>query len=151
MRVTGLLTVVLLGVLQALAQGGVCSEDVIKSQIGKDDPSIAAEDAFFFSGALDEPVIGTAAADKAFKPVAANRKNEQYDPGHPDRIVVTPSGDMAYEYGTEHMSFDQRDTGEHRDFTAAYLRVWKNVDGKCKIAAAMFEPERKAQKQAAQK
>jgi ketosteroid isomerase-like protein len=57
-----------------------------------------------------------------------------------DRIVVAPSGDMAYEYGTAHMSFDSKKEG-HVDFTAAYLRVWKTVDGKCKIAAEMFEPE----------
>jgi hypothetical protein len=40
-----------------------------------------------------------------------------------------------------HDAFDERRTGKHIDFTAAYLRVWRAEGGTCKLAAEMFEPE----------
>jgi len=43
--------------------------------------------------------------------------------------------------GTGHMSFDEVSTGKHVDFTAAFLAVWKVVNGSCKLAASIFEPE----------
>jgi ketosteroid isomerase-like protein len=127
--------------LPVVAQNGPCSEQFVKKANSADDNSLLAKDMYFFSGALEKPVVGIAAADKAFAPIAASRQNEKRDPQKADRIVVASSGDMAYEYGTAHMSFDSKKEGKHIDFTAAYLRVWKAVDGKCKIAAEMFEPE----------
>jgi ketosteroid isomerase-like protein len=126
--------------LQVVARNGPCSEQFVKKANSANENSLLAKDMYFFSGALKQPVVGTAAADKAFAPIAASRQNEKQDPMKADRIVVAPSGDMAYEYGTAHMSFDSKKEG-HVDFTAAYLRVWKAVEGKCKIAAEMFEPE----------
>ncbi len=63
------------------------------------------------------------------------------EPLKPDRIVAAGSGDMAYEYGTGGMSFDEVGSGKRIAFTAAYLRVWRSVDGSCKEAAFMAEPE----------
>jgi ketosteroid isomerase-like protein len=137
---TRLIVLVVLFAVPAVAQNGACSEQSIKKANVAHDDSLLAKDMYFFSGALKQPVVGTAAANKAFAPIAASRQNEKQDPMKPDRIVVASSGDMAYEYGTAHMSFDSKKEG-HVDFTAAYLRVWKTVDGKCKIAAEMFEPE----------
>jgi len=57
------------------------------------------------------------------KRVDAKRKNQRYD-AHVDRTVVSPSGDMAHEYGTSHMDFDGSDE-QHEDFTAPFVRVWK--------------------------
>lgn len=129
----------LLLALPAAGQTSQCNEEFIKTEGAQ--PSLAsyAEDEYFFSGALDKPVVGVSAAEKAFEPVAATRKNEDYGNPKPDRIVIAPSGDMAYEYGTDHMNFDRREDGKHIDFTAAYLRVWRVIDGKCKIAAEMFQ------------
>ena len=137
---TRLIVLVVLFAVPVVAQKGPCSEQSIKKANVAHDDSLLAKDMYFFSGALKQPVVGTAAADKSFAPIAASRQNEKQDPMKPDRIVVASSGDMAYEYGTAHMSFDSKKEG-HVDFTAAYLRVWKTVDGKCKIAAEMFEPE----------
>jgi ketosteroid isomerase-like protein len=135
-----LMFLVVLFAVPVVAQNGPCSEQSIKKANTAHESSLLAKDMYFFSGALKEPVVGTAAADKAFAPIAASRRNEKQDPMKADRIVVGSSGDMAYEYGTAHMSFDSKKEG-HVDFTAAYLRVWKAVDGKCEIAAEMFEPE----------
>jgi len=48
---------------------------------------------------------------------------------------------MAYSYGTPQLSFDEVSTSKHIDFTAAYLSVWKVVNGSCKVAATMYQPE----------
>jgi ketosteroid isomerase-like protein len=143
MRFAAAAVVVFLFVIQALSQTGPCNESAVKSLIDKHDLNTVADDSFYFSGALDQPVVGKAAIDNALKPVAESRQNMKTTPLRPDRVVVAPSGDMAYEYGTEHISFDERASGKHRDFTAAYLRVWRAVDGQCKIAAIMSEREGK--------
>ena len=98
-----------------------------------------------YIGALEKPVIGEEESSKAIEPVMPKRKNVKHDPNKPDRIVADPSGDMAYEYGTTHVSFDDSDNGKQRDFTAAYLRVWKADDGSCKVAATIYQPEERSQ------
>lgn len=125
----------------APAQSGPCTEQFIKEQVAKNGSHAVADDAYFFSGALEKPVIGRAAADRAFKPVVAQRTNAQYQPLKPDRIVAAPSGEMAYEYGTGNVTFDEVSSGKHIAFTAAYLRVWRAIDGSCKEVALMAEPE----------
>jgi len=126
----------------ATAQSGPCTENGVKAAKAKagKGPLPQMDDRYFFSGALDKPVIGNAAGKQAGAKVAANRKNES-DVEKTERIVAADSGDMAYEYGTSHLSFDNVKTGEHEDFTAAYLRVWKADKGVCKVAAEMAEPE----------
>jgi hypothetical protein len=125
----------------APTQSGPCTEQFVKEQVSKNNRNAVADDAYFFSGALEKPVVGEAAKDQAFKPVAAQRKNHKSEPLNPDRIVAAPSGEMAYEYGTGNVSFDEVSSGKHVAFTAAYLRVWRSIDGSCKEAAFMAEPE----------
>jgi hypothetical protein len=133
------------GVLEAQqsasAPSGPCTEQFVKEQISMSRHTAVADDAYFFSGALEKPVIGRATADRAFKPVAAQRKNAKYAPLKPERIVAAASGEMAYEYGTSEVSFDEVSSGKHIAFTAAYLRVWRSIDGSCKEAAFIAEPE----------
>jgi hypothetical protein len=137
---------VLLAVLSfsgvAAAQSGVCSESAVKAAKAAAGTGALpyTSDHYFFSGALDKPVIGTAAAKQAGSAVAARRKNESQT-AKTDRIVADDSGSMAYEYGTVHISFADVKTGGHEDFTSAYLRVWKADGGECKVAAEMAEPE----------
>ena len=124
--------------LSALAQSGPCTEQAIRSAAPRDQ-ALMTDDMYFFSGALEKPVIGKSEGDKASSEVDAERKSTKYTTTV-DRIVIPQSGDMAYEYGTSRVMFDEVKSGKHHDFTAAYLRVWKAADGSCKIAAAMFQP-----------
>lgn len=128
--------------LPAVAQPGPCTEEFVKAQAANEHPAAVADDAYFFSGALDKPVVGRAAAAKAFAPVAAERKHENQESLRPDRIRSAPSGEMAYEYGTAPVSYNERQSGKHIAFTAAYLRVWRAEGGVCKLAAEMFEPQK---------
>lgn len=117
-------------------RSGPCTEQFVKAGAG-----VLADDIYFFSGALERPVVGKAAIDNTGGRISADRENENYGPLKPDRIVAAPSGDMAYEYGTANIRFDERGSGKHFDFTAAYLRVWKDVDGSCRVGAQMLQPE----------
>ena len=128
-------------VFPVFAQKGPCTEESIKAESAKPGPKPRIDDYYLFSGAFQKPVVGEAERRKAIDPVMAKRKNVKRDPDKPDRIVAAPSGDMAYEYGTGHMSFDDSDSGKHIDFTDAYLRVWKADNGSCKLAATMAQPE----------
>jgi ketosteroid isomerase-like protein len=143
MRFAAVVAMVFLFVVRAFSQTGPCTESGVKSLIDKHDDNAVADDSFYFSGALDQPAVGKAAHDNAMKSVAESRQNVKTTPLLPDRVVVAPSGDMAYEYGTGQVSFDERASGKHRDFTTAYLRVWRAVGGQCKIAAFMSEREGK--------
>lgn len=143
MRFAAAVAVVFLFAVLVFSQTGPCTESAVKSLIEKHDENAVADDLYYFTGALDQPVVGKTAHDNALKTVLESRQNLKITPLQPERVVIAPSGDMAYEYGTEHMSFDEGATGRHRDFTTAYLRVWRAVDGKCKIAALMAEREGK--------
>ena len=122
------------------AQGSACSEqkyrDAVQNKMIK-----YTDDNFFWSGAYDKPMIGKAEHEEGRKKVEAEepRKNE-VDADHPQRVVVSKSGDMAYEYGSGEMSFDEQKTGKHVSFQVGYLRVWKSVDGQCEVAATMVKP-----------
>lgn len=120
-----------------------CTEELIRNNINNHGPNYESEDVYFFSGALEKPIVGlnTEESKKTGEKISQERKNEKHDPLKPERIVVAPSGDMAYAYGTGHLSFDEVSTGKHVDFTAAFLKVWSVVNGSCKLTATMFEPE----------
>ena len=124
----------------AIAQGSVCYEQTIRDAV-QNHTMKSADDSFFWSGAFDKPLIGKAEHEEAAKKAEVDepRKN-QVGAQHPQRIVVSKSGEMAYEYGTGELSFDDQKTGKHVAFQTGYLRVWKSVDGQCKVAATMMRP-----------
>jgi ketosteroid isomerase-like protein len=143
MRAQILLLAVLASCGVVAAQNGPCTEDAVKTAVAKGVHAAAdnTDDSYFFSGALDKPLIGKPARQQASDAIQAQRKNES-DVEKPDRVVASASKDMAYEYGTAHITYDDAKTGKHEDFTSAYLRVWKAVGGSCKVAAQIAEPEK---------
>ena len=126
--------------LPALAQK--CSEEFIRQNIDSRDRKFSANDAYFFSGALDKPIIGFGdERKKAGETISKARTDEKHEPLKIDKLVIDASGDMAYVYGTGHVAFKEVATNKNIDFTAAFLMVWKVVDGSCKVAATMYQPE----------
>ncbi len=126
--------------IAVMAQGPVCSDAKIREAVQKG-VYFGTDDGFFWSGAFEKPLIGRAESDEAAKKleVEAPRKN-QVVVEHPQRIVASKSGDMAYEYGSGELSFDDQKTAKHVALQNAYLRVWKAVDGDCRVAATMIRP-----------
>lgn len=47
--------------------------------------------------------------------------------------------DLAYDYGTAHIEFDNAE-GQHVALDSAALRVWRKVDGQWKVAIAFAHP-----------
>jgi len=125
----------------AIAQKGPCTEQLIRDTNAKHVGGALADDVYVVSPAYNEPVIGRAEAERVGKIIHSQRTNESNGPNPPDHIVVAPSGDMAYAYGTRHISFNEKQGGKHVEFKNVYLQVWKVVDGACKIAATMTERE----------
>jgi len=122
------------------AQGSACSEQTIRDAV-QNRMIKYTDDNFFWSGAYDKPMIGKVEQEEGRKNVESEepRKNE-VSADHPQRVVVSKSGDMAYEYGGGELSFDEQKTGKHVSFEVGYLRVWKSIDGQCKVAATMVKP-----------
>ena len=122
------------------AQGSACSEQTIRDAV-QNRMIKYTDDNFFWSGAYDKPMVGKVEQEEGRKNVESEepRKNE-VSADHPQRVVVSKSGDMAYEYGGGELSFDEQKTGKHVSFEVGYLRVWKSIDGQCKVAATMVKP-----------
>jgi hypothetical protein len=122
------------------AQGSACSEQTIRDAV-QNKMIKYTDDNFFWSGAYDKPMIGKADQEEGRKKVeAAEPRKNEVSADHPQRVVVSTSRDMAYEYGGGEMSFEEQKTGKHVSFQVGYLRVWKSVDGQCKVAATMVKP-----------
>ena len=137
---TFLFLIILAAPIATLAQVPVCSEHTIRDAV-QNHTYKASDDEFFWSGQYEKPLIGKEEHEKATKKSEAEapRKNQVFTE-HPQRIVVSGSGDMAYEYGSNQISFDDQKAGKHAAAEGAYLRVWKSVDGECEVAATMIRP-----------
>jgi hypothetical protein len=55
------------------------------------------------------------------------------------RIGSSPSGDMAYEYGTVHTTYDSKSEG-YQKFNAVILSVYRVEGGICRKVALTMQP-----------
>jgi ketosteroid isomerase-like protein len=117
-----------------LAQTGPCTENAIKQG---DLPT--ADNAFAFMPPYGKPVIGKPAIKDANTKSFSDRSNIQHSWVGDHRIVPSPSGDMAYEYGTMKVSYDSKADG-HQTFEAVILSVYKASDGVCRKVALTMQP-----------
>jgi ketosteroid isomerase-like protein len=126
-----------MSVMLTHAQSGPCTESVInKGHL----PS--AEDAFVYMPPYGKPVVGKPAIQEAATKSFSDRTNIKSDWVGEHRIVSSPTGDMAYEYGTLHMSSDSKSKqpAGHEDFEAVMLIVYKEKNGVCQQVAETMEP-----------
>jgi ketosteroid isomerase-like protein len=125
---------VLLCAVLTQAQTGICADNVIKQG------NIAvAEDAFAYMPLYGKPVVGKPAIQDANTKSFSDRTNITRSWVGEHRIVATPSGDMAYEYGTVQMAYDSKSEG-HQQFKAVILSVYKAKDGGCQKVALTMQP-----------
>jgi hypothetical protein len=130
------LLIVLCAVLMQ-AQRGPCTEIAVKQG---NLPS--AEDAFVYMPPYGKPVVGKPAIKEANQKSFSDRTNVKSDWVGEHRIVSSPSGDMAYEYGTLHMSSDSKSnpTAGHEEFEAVMLIVYKAKGAVCQQVAETMQP-----------
>jgi ketosteroid isomerase-like protein len=101
----------------------------------------ALPDGIFWSGAYMRPIVGGEKPDLRPGPLGvANRvPGSQKVKTEVIRVVVSDSGDLAYEYGRVGLEFDRKDGG-HAHIDAGQLVIWQKQDGQWKVAAAFQFP-----------
>jgi ketosteroid isomerase-like protein len=135
MRVSLILLVTAIFAAAAQAQTGPCTETAIKE--GR---LPVADNAFSFMPPFGKPVTGKAAIHNAAAEKFADRINRKYTWADDHKIVISPSGDMAYEHGTMHVSYDTKSDGQHHEFSAVMLTVYKANGDACQQVAGTMHP-----------
>ena len=125
----------LLSAVLVHAQAGPCTEDSIKKG-----NIPMAEDAFMYMPPFGKPVVGKSAIQDTSGKKFADRTNIKRDYVGEHRIVSSASGDMAYEYGTLDVSYDEKDDPKRHEFKAVILNVYKVKNGACQKVAGTMEP-----------
>lgn len=134
LRYTVFLSLVVLSAVLMRAQAAPCNESAIKE--GK---VPVADDAFAYMPPYGKPVVGKPAIQGANKKSFSDRTHITRSWRNDHRIVATPSGDMAYEFGTMQIGYDSKSEG-HQDFKAVMLIVYKLRDGICQEVAMTMQP-----------
>jgi len=124
---------ILCAALPAQAQTGPCTETAIKQGTPP-----TADDMFSFMPLYGRPVVGRGAVQRTNSQNFSARTNitRQWAADH--RIIAAPSGDMAYEYGTQKVGYDE--AGKHTEFEAAMLIVYRAKGSVCETAALTMNP-----------
>jgi hypothetical protein len=119
------------------AQTGPCSEKAIN-----DGKLPVSDDAFSYMPPYGKPVTGKPALKEANTKSFSDRTNIKSDWAGDHKIVISGSGDMAYEQGTMHMSSDSKSqpkTG-HEEFNAVMLIIYKAKGDVCQQVAMTMQP-----------
>jgi hypothetical protein len=94
----------------------------------------------FWSGALRRPVVDEAQPDPFPASGIGMRKNQKIS-AKIERLEVSASGDLAWEYSIGTLEYDLDDgSSKHEKFDTGTLRVWKKEGGSWKVAAAFVRP-----------
>jgi hypothetical protein len=133
-KLASILLLFLGSIALAQAQTGPCTEDSIRMG-----GMPIADDAFSYMPPYGRPVIGNAGMKEADSKSFSERTNIQRSWENDHHVVITPAGDMAYEYGTLRMSYDSKSEG-HQEFEAVMLLVYKAKGNKCEQAALTMQP-----------
>jgi len=119
------------------AQTGPCTENAVKQG-----HLPTSEDAFSYMPPYGKPVVGKPAIKQANEHSFSDRINIKSDWVGEHRVVPAPSGEMAYEYGTLHMSSDSKSnpSGGHEEFEAVMLIIYKAKGSVCEQVALTMQP-----------
>ena len=140
-RVLSAATAVLLGVGILVALGQTAEKpdeqalrELIQQQNDGKDVIKYTDNAIFVSGAYPRaPIIGREAA-KPFREELAKQRPNQSSKKHVERLVVSKSADMAYDFGSFTSTWDAADK-KQTGFNGTYLRIWRKIDGEWQVDA----------------
>ncbi len=117
------------------AQTGPCTESAVKQG-----HLPVADDAFSYMPPYGKPITGKAAMQDANTKSFSDRTNVKFNWADDHRIVASPSGDMAYEHGTVHVTYDTKGDGQHHEFSAVILKVFNAKGPVCQQVALTMHP-----------
>jgi hypothetical protein len=135
MRISFILLISAVLAATAQAQTGPCTESAIKQG-----HLPIADNAFSFMPPFGKAVTGKAAIHDAAEKKFSDRINMKFDWAGDHKIVASPFGDMAYEHGTMHVSYDTKGDGQHHEFSAVMLTVYKANGTACQEVAGTMHP-----------
>ena len=124
----------------AYASDARTEEKAIRTAIAQN-PDQYTADAIFWSGAYRRPVILPEKAEEFPGRELSKRRNQKVGNPEIQRIEVSASGDLAYEFSYTSLDFDETGATQHHiSVKSAMLRVWKKVDGQWRVAALFVRP-----------
>ncbi len=112
-----------------------CDEATVRRLSPSSIPDVASTDIYFNVQIGKPPVVGTASLDTLAKTHGSERKNEKPHEYTILQLATSKDASMAYDDGSVRVEFDDVAIGKHVIYDLTYLRVWKVVGGKCRIAA----------------
>jgi len=99
------------------------------------------EDSVDWTGRYKRPVVGKELGEQFPDSDLAKRRNATYTNRKIERLEVSASGDMAWEFSIVHADYDVDETPKrHKSFDTGQLRVWRNEKGAWKVAARFSRP-----------
>lgn len=144
-------TLLIAGGPSAMAQAGagtksdeqVLRELIQQLQQSKERPKFTDE-AIFVSGLDAQPTIGRQKREAARPAMEEKLKKERPNESTKimiERLVVSKSGDMAYEFTNFISTWDGPDK-TRTGFNGSYLRVWLKIGGEWKVDATFARPNK---------
>jgi ketosteroid isomerase-like protein len=110
------------------------------SQSGRRAQDLYADNAIFVTGGCTRPIIGKDTTVKLTAQASAEKRRNQKLTEKIQRLEVSKSADMAWEFADFRLSYDETKTGKHVEFPGSMLRVWKKVDGRWRVIAEFRRP-----------
>jgi hypothetical protein len=119
----------------AYGQTGPCTESaVLKGELP------TAQNSFMYMPAFNKPVETKSSAEQADEENFSDRINRKFEWADDHHVGASPSGEMAYEHGTMHVSYDTRSDGKHHSFDAVMLMVYQAKGSVCQQVAMTMYP-----------
>jgi hypothetical protein len=120
---------------RAVAAQERCDDATVRRLSPMAVPDVSSADVYFNVQAGKPPVVGTAQMAALATKHGGDRRNEKDHVYTIQQLVVSADASMAYDDGSVRVEYDEADTGKHVIYDVSYLRVWKVVAGKCRMAA----------------
>ena len=135
MRSRYLLLFWLAAAVVACAQIGPCTEAAVrKGELP------AADNAFNYMPAYSKPAATRSEVEQANKENFSDRINRTFEWADDHHVGASASGDMAFEHGTMHVSYETKSDGKHHSFDAVMLMVYQAKGSVCQQVALTMYP-----------
>ncbi len=125
-----LLLALLTTVLFATATFAQSDEETIRNLAKLENegtPIKLTDNVVVWAGISDQPIVGKQNWEAKRKEFGKARPNTKFN-RVPERIVISESKDLAYEYGAHASSWDKPEGGRAEN-AGYYMRVWRKVNG----------------------
>ena len=140
LQTSGMIALVLVALARPVSAEEKCDDATVRRLGVLPVGPIASPDIYFNTRTGEMPAVGSQEMELLRRAHVSERRSQKPYVFTPLQVVVTADASMAYDDGTAHVEYDETSSGKHMSFDITYLRVWKVVDGNCRIAASYSRP-----------